>query len=316
MEKKVYELGVLPVIKIEDAANAKPLAKALIDGDLPAAEVTFRTKAAKDAIKAISQEFPEMLVGAGTVLTTAQVDDSIAAGAKFIISPGLNPKIVEYCKSKNVPIFPGVNNPSQIEQAIELGLKVVKFFPAEQSGGLNMLKAMAAPYGDMKFMPTGGINAGNIEKYLDFKKIIACGGSWMVPENLIDAKDFAGITKLTKEAIQTVIGFKFAHLGINNPDEAAGSKCLDTLSLFGERVAIEVPVSYFTQNYEILKKDSRGAKGHIAYVVNNIDRALAYLKRKGINIIEDSAKKDEKGNITFTYLDMEISGFAVHIKQK
>jgi 2-dehydro-3-deoxyphosphogluconate aldolase/(4S)-4-hydroxy-2-oxoglutarate aldolase len=316
MEQQIYELGVLPVIKIEDAANAKGLAKALIDGDLPAAEVTFRTKAARDAIKAISQEFPEMLMGAGTILTTVQVDEAVAAGAKFIISPGLNPKIVEYCTSKNIPIYPGINNPSQIEQAIELGLNVVKFFPAEPSGGLNMLKAMSAPYGNMKFMPTGGINAANIEKYLEFKKILACGGSWMVPENLIESKDFAAITKLTAEAVQTVIGFKFLHLGIDNADEAAGKKCLDLLSIFGERVSREIPVAYFTQSYEVLKVKSRGEKGHIAYSVNNLERALAFLKRKGINAIPETVKVDANNKPIFAYTDAVASGFAIHLNQK
>ena len=156
--QRIYETGIIPVIKIEDAENAVPLAKALIDGGLPAAEITFRTAAAADAIKAIAEAYPDMVVGAGTVLTPEQADAAKAAGAQFIVSPGLNPKVVKHCQEIGVPIIPGCANPSDIEAAIELGLDTVKFFPAEAAGGLPILKAMAAPYGNIKFMPTGGLN--------------------------------------------------------------------------------------------------------------------------------------------------------------
>ena len=172
--KEIYQIGIVPVIALEDAKDAQPLAKALIDGGLPCAEVTFRTAAAEESIAIMTAEYPDMLVGAGTVLTTEQVDRAVAAGAKFIVSPGLNPEVVKYCIGKNIPICPGCSNPSDIEQAIALGLDVVKFFPAEAAGGLAMIKAMSAPYVNMKFMPTGGINASNLNDYLGFKKVIAC----------------------------------------------------------------------------------------------------------------------------------------------
>ena len=168
INQKLYDIGIIPVIKIDNADDAVPLAKALIDGGLPAAEITFRTSCAAEAIKKITTAYPEMLVGAGTVLTTAQVDAAIEAGSSFIVSPGLNPKVVAYCVEKNIPVIPGCANPSDIEVAIELGLDTVKFFPAEAAGGLPMLKAMSAPYGAIKFMPTGGINADNILSYLKF----------------------------------------------------------------------------------------------------------------------------------------------------
>jgi len=202
--EKIKEIGIVPVIVLEDAKDALPLAEALMEGGLPCAEVTFRTAAAEDSIRAISQAYPEMLVGAGTVLTTEQVDRAVAAGAKFIVSPGFNPRIVQYCQEKGVPITPGCSSPTDIEQALEHGLKVVKFFPAEQLGGLAMIKALAGPYVDVSFMPTGGINAGNVKDYLAYNRILACGGSWMVKGDLIKAGDFQRITELVKEAKQLV----------------------------------------------------------------------------------------------------------------
>ena len=202
--EKIKEIGIVPVIVLEDSKDALPLAEALMEGGLPCAEVTFRTAAAEDSIRAISQAYPEMLVGAGTMLTTEQVDRAVAAGAKFIVSPGFNPRIVQYCQEKGVPITPGCSSPTDIEQALEHGLKVVKFFPAEQLGGLAMIKALAGPYVDVSFMPTGGINAGNVKDYLAYNRILACGGSWMVKGDLIKAGDFQRITELVKEAKQLV----------------------------------------------------------------------------------------------------------------
>ncbi len=202
--EKIQEIGIVPVVVLEDAKDAKPLAQALCDGGLPCAEVTFRTEAAEECIRIMVKEFPDMLVGAGTVLTTEQVDRAVAAGAKFIVSPGLNPRIVKYCVDKGILITPGCSNASDIEQALEYGLEVVKFFPAEPAGGLNMIKALAAPYVGVKFMPTGGINASNVREYLAYKRIVACGGSWMVKGDLVKAGDFAKITEMTKEAVEIV----------------------------------------------------------------------------------------------------------------
>lgn len=185
--RKIQLMGIVPVVKLDDAKDAVPLAKALCDGGLPCAEVTFRTAAAEESIRLMREAFPHMLIGAGTVLTTEQVDLAVNAGATFIVSPGLNPKVVRYCVDKGIPITPGCSAPSDVEVAIELGLEVVKFFPAEAAGGLAMIKAMAGPYVNMKFMPTGGINANNLTSYLDFPKVIACGGSWMVKDDIIKA---------------------------------------------------------------------------------------------------------------------------------
>ena len=204
MNERLAAFGVIPVVVIEDAKDAVPLAEALLSGGLPCAEVTFRTAAAEESIKIMTDKYPDMLVGAGTVLTTEQVDRAVNAGAKFIVSPGLNPKVVKYCIDKGIPVTPGTSNPSDVEQAIELGLDVVKFFPAEAAGGLNMIKSMAGPYVNMKFMPTGGINAKNLREYLDFPKILACGGSWMVKGDLVKAGEFDKIRELVKEAVEIV----------------------------------------------------------------------------------------------------------------
>lgn len=199
-EQKFYEMGVVPVVVLEQSEDAVLLAKALIDGGLPCAEVTFRTAAAAESIRLMVEEYPDMLVGAGTVLTTEQVDQAMEAGAKFIVSPGFDPEIVDYCLKKEIPVFPGCITPSEAAQAVKRGLKVVKFFPAEQAGGLEMIKAMAAPYPMLKFMPTGGINPQNMEIYLSCDKILCCGGSWMVKGDLIKKRDFDRIRLLSAEA--------------------------------------------------------------------------------------------------------------------
>lgn len=200
--EQFQECGVVPVVVLEDAKDALPLAKALTGGGLPCAEVTFRTEAAEESIRIMSREYPDMLVGAGTVLTVEQVDRAVAAGAKFIVSPGFDPEIVDYCLEKDIPVFPGCITPSEVAQAVKRGLKVLKFFPAEQAGGVAMIKAMAAPYTMVKFMPTGGISAKNLKDYLSCDKIICCGGSWMVKGELVKNGEFDRIRELTKEAVE------------------------------------------------------------------------------------------------------------------
>lgn len=202
--EQLRRIKIVPVVKINDAKHAVPLAKALVNGGLPCAEVTFRTEAAAEAIGLMKEAYPEMLVGAGTVLTKEQVDAAIAAGAEFIVSPGLNPRTVRYCQEKQIPILPGVATASEIEQALELGITKVKFFPAEANGGLPAIKALAAPYHMVEFMPTGGVNPSNVKDYLGFSRIIACGGTWMVSEALMENGEFDKIQALTKEAADMV----------------------------------------------------------------------------------------------------------------
>ena len=227
--EEISNIGVVPVVAIDHKDDAAPLADALTKGGLPCAEVTFRTPAAEESIRIMADQFPDMLLGAGTVLTTEQADRAIAAGAKFIVSPGFNPKVVSHCIEKNIPITPGISSPSDMEQAIEMGLDAVKFFPAVPSGGLSMIKALAAPYHTMRFMPTGGVTPQNLTEFLDYPKILACGGTWMVKPELLATGNFEEITRLTRQTVRTMLDLKideltlpFPHTGNNLSDALHG----------------------------------------------------------------------------------------------
>lgn len=200
--KTITETGIVPVIKIDNADDAINLAKALREGGINCAEITFRTDAAEESISRIAKEFPDMLIAAGTVLTPGQADAAMNAGAKFIVSPGLNPEVVRHCQKKGYPVIPGVCTPTEVEAALSLGLKYLKFFPAEAAGGVNMIKSMSAPYTMVRFMPTGGVNIKNVADYLNCKAVYACGGSWMVPADKLAAGDFDTIKNLTAEAVE------------------------------------------------------------------------------------------------------------------
>lgn len=309
---KIYDLGIIPVIAIEDADKAVPLAKALVAGGLPAAEVTFRTDAAEESIRRIAQEVPEMLVGAGTVLTKDQVDRAHNAGSKFIVSPGFNPEIVKYALSKGINFMPGTATPGEMEQAMSMGLDVVKFFPAEQNGGVAKLKALAGPYTKLRWMPTGGVNANNLMDYLSFSKIIACGGTWMVKKDLIDAGNWDEITRLTREAVTNMLGFEMKHIGINTENAEEAKKAAQMFSaMFGFEVA-EGNSSIFTGNHaiEVMKKQYLGKNGHIAIATNTLPRAIAYFKKRGFEFLEETA------NPKAIYFKDEIAGFAIHLLQK
>jgi 2-dehydro-3-deoxyphosphogluconate aldolase/(4S)-4-hydroxy-2-oxoglutarate aldolase len=315
--EELGNIGIVPVIKIDDVEKAVPLAKALVAGGIPCAEVTFRTAQGEEAIRRIAAEVPGILLGAGTVLTTGQVDRAIAAGAKFIVSPGLNPKVVAHCIEKDIPITPGCSNPSDIELALEAGLEVVKFFPAEQAGGLDYIKAIAAPYPNLKFMPTGGINAQNIAKYITFEKIHACGGSGMVSADRINAGDFEKIASLSREAVLSLLGFSVVHLGINakNEEEAArAAKLFETL--FGFAVKPGNSSIFAGEGLEIMKSPYLGTHGHIAIGTNTVTRAHAFLERAGFTFLPESAKTGAKGALIAVYLKDEIAGFAIHLVQK
>lgn len=314
--EQIAKIGIVPVVKIDRAEDALPLAKALCAGGLPCAEVTFRTDAAAEAIEVMTTNFPKMCVGAGTVLNARQVDAAVAAGARFIVSPGFNPKTVRYCIEKNIPVTPGTSSPSEIEQAIELGLDVVKFFPAEQSGGLAKIKAMAAPYVNMKFMPTGGISAKNLTSYLDFDKIIACGGSWMVPGDLISQGAWDKIEQLTREAVQTMLGFELAHIGINGENEAEALKTAERFGfLFGWAPKAGNSSVFSGTAVEVMKAPFKGTHGHIAIRTNYIERAVNYMSTV-LGVEFEEPKRDEKGKYKALYLKEEVGGFAVHLLQK
>ncbi len=315
--QRIYEIGIVPVIAINDADKAVPLAKALVAGGLPVAEVTFRTEAAEQAIKNIVKEVPDMLVGAGTVLTKEQVDRAHAAGCKFMVSPGFNPEITKYALDKGINFMPGTATPGEMEQAMSMGLTAVKFFPAEQNGGVAKLKAVAGPYKSLRWMPTGGVNAKNLNDYLSFDKIIACGGTWMVPAKLIDEGNWEEITRLTKEAVMSMLGFTQMHIGINAENEDAalkGAKMLE--NLFGMAFSVgNSSIFCGNREFEIMKTPFRGTHGHIAVGTNTIDRAIAYLRTLGVEFDEES-RVVKNGKTVAIYMKDEIFGFAFHLLQK
>lgn len=309
-------IGIIPVIAIEDAAKAVPLARALTAGGLPAAEVTFRTAAGEEAIRQIAQNCPEVLVGAGTVLNLDQCDRALAAGARFIVSPGYNEELVKHCVERNVPVFPGCVNASDMTRAVNAGLKVVKFFPAEQSGGVDFLKALA-PVLPLNFMPTGGVNTKNLMDYLSFDRIVACGGTWMVKKDLIEGERWDEITAICKEAVKTMLGFELRHIGLNCADEAEAAKTARTFcALFGLDYKEGNSSIFAGTAVECMKKPFLGEKGHIAIGTNSVDRAIYHLGRQGVEFDESTRKTDGKGRTKAIYLKDSIGGFAIHLAGK
>jgi 2-dehydro-3-deoxyphosphogluconate aldolase/(4S)-4-hydroxy-2-oxoglutarate aldolase len=314
---RLEQIGIIPVIKIDDAARAVPLAKALAAGGIPCAEITFRTAQGARAITRINEEVPETLLGAGTVLSVEQVDKAIAAGAQFIVSPGFNPKVVAHCLEKGIPVVPGCATPSDIERALEFGLEAVKFFPAEQAGGLDYIKAIVAPYTSLRFLPTGGVNQDNIGAYTRFEKVLACGGSWMAGSDLINTGGFDKITALCKEAVRRMLGFSMTHIGINTRDEAEtrnAANRFETLFNFGSR---ETSASMFAgESIEIMKGPGMGTHGHIAIAVNSVGKARYHLERQGVAFNEESVKYADSGRLNLIYIKDETAGFAIHLVQK
>jgi 2-dehydro-3-deoxyphosphogluconate aldolase/(4S)-4-hydroxy-2-oxoglutarate aldolase len=308
----IGDIGLVPVIKLDDAAKAADLGKTLLAAGLPVAEVTFRTAAAEEAIRRMSAECPGLMVGAGTVISVALARKAVAAGARFIVSPGYNPATVDWCLEQGVPVLPGVNNPSMIEAGLEKGLDIFKFFPAEASGGLAMLDAMAAPFGQIQFVPTGGIDLANLGAYAANPAVLAVGGSWMVKADLIAGGQWDAIGALCRQAVAAVHGFSFAHLGFNQADAGQATATADILAAMGFPLK-DGPLSIFAGTaFELMKSPFRGSMGHIAMRCNNIERALAFLDRFGFKADTNSARV-EKGRLSFIYLDRELGGFALHL---
>lgn len=311
----IKNFGVVPVITIEDADKAEKLAEALMNGGLPVMEITFRTAAAQEAISRIRRAFPEAILGAGTVLTCRQVDRAITAGADFIVAPGFNREIVEYATSCGIPMIPGAATPGEMEQAMALGLDTVKFFPAEQNGGIAAIKAIGGPYKNLSLLPTGGINLKNLSSYLALNNVAACGGSWMAPAGLIAEGRFDEITALVRDSIRAVLGFKLAHVGINCADEGAAQAVAGCFDPIGMDLPQQGNSSIFCldRGVEVLKTPGRGMNGHIAVSTNDINRAMFYLKRFGVSLDEGSIRKNDAGEVTSVYTEKEVGGFAVHL---
>ena len=313
----IRNIGIVPAIAIDSADQALPLAKALEAGGIPAAEFTLRTAAGLESIRRVAKECPGVLVGAGTVLTRKQCDEAVEAGAQFIIAPGYYDEVVNRCLELGVPVIPGCCSASELTKAVNAGLKVIKFFPAEQSGGIGTIKALA-PVFPLDFIPTGGVNQKNMNEYLSFDRVAGVGGTWMVKKDMINAGEFEKITSLCKEAVKTMLDFSIAHIGINCADAAEAEKTAKMISaLFGFEYKPGNSSDFAGKAVECMKAPFLGTHGHIAIGTNNVDRAVYHLGRAGVEFDESTGKTDAKTGCTKAiYLKGEFSGFAIHLMKR
>lgn len=312
--ESIRNAGILPVVAIDSLETAVPLAQACVDAGLTGLEITFRTECAAQAIRAIRDAFPKLLLGAGTILSCDLADQALDAGADFLVTPGLNPKVVQYAQQRNVPILPGVTTPAEVEQAMELGLEVLKFFPAEMSGGTAKLKILAGPYKTVKFIPTGGIDEGNFRDYLALDNVVAVGGSFMIQKKAMAAGDFGAVRARLDQVVDTMLGLKLTHMGINHSQEDEALETARTLERTFHMPYAVGNSSIFsgTKEFELMKKGGRGTHGHVAVSVSDIDRGIHFLRHRGVAINMDSLVV-KNGKKIAVYLEQEIGGFAFHL---
>ncbi|QIK69280.1 bifunctional 4-hydroxy-2-oxoglutarate aldolase/2-dehydro-3-deoxy-phosphogluconate aldolase [Erysipelothrix sp. HDW6C] len=313
--ERIQNIGIVPVVKIENTDDILPMAKALKDGGIDCMEITFRSEYATTAIRDIVAHYPDMVIGAGTVTSVAYAQQAKDAGAMFIVTPGFNEEVVAWCVENNIPIIPGVQTASEIEAAMAFNLTTLKFFPAESSGGARKLKDFSGPYSGISFMPSGGINAANMHEYLQLPNVAAIGGSFMLPADEIAAGNWDHITQLTKEAIKHLLSYRLIHVGINHDnanDAEANAKLI--CELFGFTYYGK-PKSHFAgEGFEFMNTMGRGKHGHIGIYTPYPERALYQLNKLGVHAIDDTITRNKKTNrINFAYLDREINGFAIHL---
>ncbi len=312
--KRIEEIGVVPVIKIPRPDMAEKLAKALLEGGISTIEVLFRVESAVESLKRIKKTYPDMLVGAGTVMTVKQIDDAMAAGADFIVSPGYDQRLVDYCNEKGMPIIPGCSNASEIQAAYVSGLRIVKFFPADVLGGETAVKAYAGPFIGMRFMLTGGITLDNLGNLLKNEKIVACGGSFVAPAAELAAEDYDAITARCRKAIRAGLNFELAHVGINLGSAEEAEKTATLIArLFDMPVDKRTKCTFAGKAVECMNYKGYGEKGHIGFRTSSMPRAMAWLRGMGVELNEESFQYDANGNVTCAYLKDEIAGFAIHI---
>lgn len=314
--ERLHNAAVVPVVVLDNADDAVPAAKALLAGGVDVMEITFRTAAAADSIAAVAKECPDMLVGAGTVITLEQCRKAVSLGAKFIVSPGCSEEVVSWCVESGIPVIPGCVTPSEIMTAMAHGLKVVKFFPANVYGGLDAMRTLSGPFGGVKFIPTGGVNGKNLSEYIAAPFIHAVGGSWLCSKSDIALHNFDKITSLCKEARKSALGFELAHVGVNARNaEDSLDVCRGLDAAFGFGVKKGGSSNFAGTTVEAMKEPYLGANGHIAIETNSISRAIAELSKRGFAVDESTAKfKGER--MTAIYLKQEFGGFAVHLLQK
>lgn len=308
--------GIVPVVVLDNADDAVDTAKAMLAGGIDVMEITFRTAAAADSIRKVASEVPEMLVGAGTVITLDQCKLAVDCGAKFIVAPGYDEEVVSWCVENNIPVTPGCVTPTEIMMALKHGLKVLKFFPANVYGGLTAVKALAGPFGGVKFIPTGGVNQQNLGEFAASPYIHAVGGSWVCPKADIAAHNFDKITNLCKEARKALLGFEVAHVGVNCDDADKSLEVVNGLDdAFGMGVKLGNGSNFAGSGIEVMKTQYLGANGHIAIRTNKIEAAVAELEKRGYELDMDTAKY-KNGRMATVYLKNEFGGFAVHLLQK
>ena len=313
--KRMACAGIVPVVVLEDAKDAVPTARAMVAGGIDVMEITFRTAAAADSIRAVAAEVPEMLVGAGTVVNLEQCKLAVECGAKFIVSPGYDEEVVSWCCDNGVAVCPGCVTPTEIMMALKHGLKVLKFFPANVYGGLSAIKALAGPFGGVKFIPTGGVNLQNVGEFIADSHIHAVGGSWVCPKADIAAGNFDKITELCKESRKALLGFEVAHVGIKCADAAVCDQVCDAFAAaFDFGVKKGNSSNFASTGVEVMKTMFKGANGHIAIRTNKMTPAIAEMERRGLELDWDSVK--DKDNIKAVYFKNEFGGFAVHLLQK
>lgn len=314
--KRLAGAGVVPVVVLDDAKDAVPTANALVAGGIDVMEITFRTAAARDSIAAVAASCPDMLVGAGTVITLEQCKAAVEAGAKFIVAPGFDAEVVKWCVDNGVAVTPGCVTPTEITAAMKLGLKVVKFFPANVYGGLNAMKALSGPFGSIKFIPTGGVNGQNVGEYIAAPFIHAVGGSWVCAKSDIAAGNFDKITALCKQARAAILGFEVAHIGINCQDaEESMAVCEQLNKAFDFETKTGNSSNFSTSAIEVMKSMYLGKNGHIAVRTNSMAVAVAELEKRGF-VVDPETAKYKGDRMIAVYLKDEFGGFAVHLLQK
>ncbi|MBN1699079.1 MAG: bifunctional 4-hydroxy-2-oxoglutarate aldolase/2-dehydro-3-deoxy-phosphogluconate aldolase [Spirochaetales bacterium] len=310
--EQIRGFGLIPIVTIKNKDDVRPLLRALIAAGLGLIEITFRTPQAEDAIRIACEEFPGVLVGAGTVLTAEQVEKVIAAGARFILTPGYNPEVVACCREAGIPVVPGINSPTQIDQACADGIRVLKFFPAEASGGVELLKSMAAPFPDVLFVPTGGITNANLSSYFSYERVIACGGSWIAPERLFASGGSEKITAIVRTAIRTMLGCRISSVRLagTGGDTEAAAAIFDTIlpvETAGGTVSLD--------NIIGIAGPHESAADDIIVSTRNLKRTAFYLEKNGVGLVEGGASPDDGRTRAFT-LKKKFAGLSITFQEE
>lgn len=314
---KITEIGIVPLVVLENAEDAVPLGRALCGGGIAVMEITLRTDAGLDCIERVAKELPEVVLGAGTVHTKQQAQAAVARGAQFIVTPGFNEEITAWCIENKVEIVPGVATPSDVEKAMAFGIKTCKFFPAEAYGGVKTLKALAGPFAGISFMPTGGVTQQNMAEYLSLPNVAAVGGSFVCPDALVEAKKWDEIAALCRSMLFGMFGFELAHVGINTKDEADAHNVAGRLGTLFGLPTTEFPGAIFAGSLaEVIKGKFLGDMGHIGVNTPHIERALAYFKRSGVAFDESTAVYNPAGQLVAIYFEEQVGGFAMHLRRK